>query len=346
MLVASTPDLLRLLSVPILAIAAWRDVRTRRVPNAFWYPLVVIGAVLLAWEWVTFGPGFQRARLIQATILSIGIVVPLSYVFWRFGAFGGADAKALMALAVLFPTYPVFYFPREALPLVVSSVGVFSLTVLTNAVFVGLVYPLVLGVRNLLAGDLDHRMLVARPMPWEAAATTHGGLRSAPPDGPKGLDLDALRMYLRWRRTDLATLRAHPELRDPATLPDEPGDPTDGAVHTDVTGLLGLSRGAGGDGPDQNGGPSAALTDVESPAATGEEPDDPWGAAAFLASIDSDAYGTSAGQLRAGLDVLVERDHVWVSPGLPFLVPVFFGLLVALTLGDLLIGAVVLLGGL
>jgi preflagellin peptidase FlaK len=345
-LVASTPDLLRLLSVPLLAIAAWRDVRTRRVPNAFWYPLIGLGIALLAWEWFTFGPGFQRDRLVQATLLSVGIVVPLSYLFWRFGAFGGADAKALMALAVLFPTYPVFYFPTEAFPLVVSTVGVFSLTILTNAVFVGLAYPLVLGARNLLAGNLDHRMLVARPVSWEAVPGIHGGLRSAPPDGPKGLDLDALRMYLRWRRTDLATLRENPELRDPATLPEDPGDPTDGAVRTDLTGLLGTRT----EGEARGADPIRAGTTSTEPATEGrtatDESDDPWGAAAFLEAIHTDAYGTSAAQLRAGLDVLVERDHVWISPGLPFLVPVFLGLLVALTLGDVMIGAVLFLGGL
>jgi preflagellin peptidase FlaK len=349
--VASTVDLLRLLAVPILAVAAWRDVRTRRVPNEFWYALTALGVVLLAWEWVSLGSGFRRSHLVRTTLLSVAVVVPLAYAFWRFGAFGGADAKALMALAILFPTYPIVYLPSESLPLVVTSVGVFSLTILTNGVLLGMAYPLVLGVRNLLAGHLDRRMFVARPMPWRAVETTHGGLRSAPPDGPPGLDLDALRMYLRWRGTDLATLRADPALRDPETLPAETGDPTDGAVRPDLTGILGTS-GAASDGRETDGqDPRTERSDHSSdpsPGISSAAPvrgDDEWGAEAFLSSLDGDAYGTSPEQLRAGLEVLVARDQVWVSPGLPFLVPLFLGLLTALTVGDLLVGVVVVLGG-
>lgn len=361
MFVASTVDLLRLLAVPVLGIAAWRDIRTRRVPNEFWYPLVGLGLILLGWEWLTMDPGFQRTRLVHSTLLSVGVVVPLAYAFWRFGAFGGADAKALMALAVLFPTYPIVYFPTESFPLIVSRVGVFSLTILTNAVLVGISYPLVLAARNLLSGHIDRRMFVAKPVSWDEVESLHGGLRSAPPDGTKGLDLDALRMYLRWRGTELATLRLDPDRRAPETLPDTFHDPTDGAVRTDLTGLLGtasesdVSSAASGDS-----GASEALADSEaestprpSAEASTEEgdtfsidPQDAWGAEAFLSAVDDSAYGTTASQLRSGLDVLVQRDEVWVSPGLPFLVPLFVGLLIALTAGDLLVGIMASLGGL
>ncbi|MFB6111712.1 MAG: prepilin peptidase [Halobacteriaceae archaeon] len=334
MLVASAPDLLRLVAVPVLGLAAYRDVRTRRVPNSFWYPLAVLGLLLLAWEWTTLAPGFQRMRFLRSTLLSIGIVVPLAYGFWRLGAFGGADAKALMAIAVLFPGYPTYYFPTEALPVVVTAVGVFSLTILTNAVLLGMGYPVALGLRNLVAGELDRRMFVGRPVAWRAVTETHGSLLSAPADGPRGLDLDALRMYLRWRRTDLATLRADQTLRDPETLPADPGEPTDGAVDTATANV---SHAGSGESADPAQRESTAVGAVSTP-------DDPWGAAAFLASIEGDAYGTSAAQLRAGLDVLVSRDQVWISPGLPFLVPVFAGLLTALTVGDLLIGLFVLAG--
>jgi len=64
--------------------------------------------------------------------------------------------------------------------------------------------------------------------------------------------------------------------------------------------------------------------------------DDPWGAERFLDDIDHSAYGTSPQQLRDGLDVLVEQDEVWISPGIPFLVPMFAGLVVSLTYGDVL----------
>ncbi|ELY54898.1 A24 family peptidase C-terminal domain-containing protein, partial [Natronolimnohabitans innermongolicus] len=84
-----------------------------------------------------------------------------------------------------------------------------------------------------------------------------------------------------------------------------------------------------------------AATDDSSRDADGREYDDPWGADAFLEDIDGTAYGTRAGELREGLDVLASKETVWISPGTPFLVPVFLGLLVALLYGDLLVGTIV-----
>lgn len=40
----ATPDLLRLLSVPVFAWVAWRDVETRRVPDRAWVPLLALAA--------------------------------------------------------------------------------------------------------------------------------------------------------------------------------------------------------------------------------------------------------------------------------------------------------------
>jgi preflagellin peptidase FlaK len=250
------------------------------------------------------------------------------------GGFGGADAKAFMVIAALFPTFPTYYLESVAVPLEPSAIGVFSLTILSNTVVVGLVYPLAVAAGNLLRGDIAPAMLVGRPVDVSAIPDTHGRLLETPAGfSLSGLDLDALRMYLAWREETLATVRADPDAyRDPATLPAEPGTPGDGAVATD-----------GGAAPDvdpRDGDSEAVATEGDggdgSPPQDGTVDGDPWGAAAFLAAIDHDAYGTDADQLRAGLDVLAEADRVWISPGIPFLVPTFFGLVLALTYGDVL----------
>jgi preflagellin peptidase FlaK len=299
---ASIPDLLRLVAVPALGWAAVRDVSTRRVTNDLWWPLAFLGAVLLAWDGVVAlgQPGAFTPFAVRAAF-SLLFVVPLAYAFWYVGGFGGADARAFMVLAVLFPTYPYYEVAGRALPEVQTAVGVFSLTVLTNTVLLGLAYPLVLGARNALDGEFSVVMFVGQRVAVRDLPEVHGSLLEDADGGftRNGLDLDALRMYLRWRGLTLADLRTDPELRDPATLPEEPNDPTDGAVATDGSG-------------------------------------DPWGAAAFLDSIDHSAYGTTPAQLRAGLDLLADREDVWVTPGVPFLLPLFVGLVVALTFGDIL----------
>ncbi|MFC6837194.1 A24 family peptidase [Halomarina ordinaria] len=312
------PDLLRLLAVPVFAWAAYRDLRTRRVSNATWLPLVAVGALALALDALALldAPGLARRVFVVRLAVSLGLVAPLGYLFWRLGGFGGADAKALMTLALLFPSAPAYALGDLVFPLAPGALGVLSLSVLTNAVLVGLAYPLALAGRNLLDGHRSRWLFVGRPVPSERADREYGRLLGSPGDDRGGLDLDALRMYLRWRGTSLSTLRADATTyRDPATLPATPNTPGDGSL-------------ASFDAPST---PLPARAD----GGTGRT-DDPWGAAAFLASIEGTAYGTTPDRLRAGLDALCEEDSVWVSPGLPFVVPLFVGLVVALVVGDLL----------
>ncbi len=327
---ASIPDLLRLVAVPAFAWVAYRDIETRRVPNRAWLPLAALGVVLLVWDAATTLGGttaaWQRQRFLLGVAFSLFFVIPLVYGFWLMGGFGGADAKAFFVVAVLFPVYPDYNvwevgLTGVELPYVRSNLPAFSLSVLSNTVLVGVAYPLVLAARNAAAGYVSPGMFVAKPVTVERTPEEYGTVLEFPERSLtadlslaglreyfswRGLDLDALRMYLEWRGCSLADLREAPSrYRDPASLPAEPNHPGDGVV-TDG-------------GVDVSG-----------------DYDDPWGAEAFLADIEGSAYGTTPEDLQAGLDTLVGRDVVWISPGIPFLVPLFFGLVVALTAGDLL----------
>jgi len=347
-------DVLRLVVVPVFAWAAYRDVRTRRVPGQVWYPLVALGAVLLVVETAAAAgaPTTRRRFLVQAG-LSLGFVVPLAYLFWRVAGFGGADAKAVMVLALLFPTSPTYLttaWPQSlgvpgSLPVVETPVGVFAFTALTNAVVAGAVYPLVLVAVNAARGDVSSIMFLGRPVAVERLPERYGRLLERS-DGSvgRGLDLDALRMYLRWRGLAMADLRDDPErLRDPATLPETPNDPGDGVV---TDGSRSRDSVAVDESSVDPADSAAAGAPSEAPGERGEETaeDDPWGVAAFLDDIEGTAYGTSAVDLRDGLDLLVSADRVWISPGLPFMVPLFLGLVVGLTYGDVFFGLLSLVG--
>ncbi|MFU8867702.1 A24 family peptidase C-terminal domain-containing protein [Natronococcus sp.] len=325
--VATVPDLLRLLAVPVFGWAAVRDVRTRRISSSIWIPLALLGGVLLLWDGLAAraaGPAIWQYEFLVPAAISLGFVVPFAYLCWWFGAFGAADGKALLVLALLFPTTPQYVLGSWSIPVAPSPLGAFSFTILTNAVLVALAIPLALAARNAAAGRLTRLALVGRPVPWERVPTTHGKLLSAPgEDAGGGLDLDALRMYLRWRGLTLARLREQPDrFRDPDTLPDEPNPPTDGAVTDGPVGDAGPALGE----PVRDGGDRSRAYD------------DPWGAERFLEDIDGTAYGTTPAELRGGLEALATRDRVWISPGMPFLVPLFLGLVVALTYGDVLLG--------
>ncbi|MFB6150568.1 MAG: A24 family peptidase C-terminal domain-containing protein [Haloarculaceae archaeon] len=335
-------DLLRLVAVPVFGWAAYRDIRTRRVPNRTWLPLALLGVVLLAWEinavlsGSVVGGVAARERFLVRVGLSLGMVGTLGYLFYWFGGFGGADAKALIVLAVLFPTFPTYIFPATALPLTRTTVGVFSLTVLTNTVLVGVAFPVAVAVRNAAAGHTGTAMFLGKPVDVSDVPREYGSLLQTPEGFTRrGLDLDALRMYLRWRGCSLADLRADPATyRDPASLPDDPNPPGDGAVDPEAATDGGVpSEGAAERSPPE-GGAGDRLPDGGA--------EDPWGAQAFLDDVEGGAYGTTTETLRDGLEVLVDEDVVWVSPGMPFIVPMFVGLLVSLVYGDVLVSLIAL----
>ncbi|WP_324760320.1 A24 family peptidase [Haloarcula montana] len=318
-MLGSIPDLLRLVAVPVFGWAAYRDVKTRRIPNRIWGPLALFAVALLVWDTYTVVNGTGGRLFFLRVAISLGFVMPLSYLFWRIGGFGGADAKAFMLIAVLFPVYPTYLLssPSVALPLEPTTLGVFSLTILSNTVLAGVVYPLGVAASNVARGEFGLAMFIGRPVAVEEITEEYGRLLESP-DGftRSGLDLDALRMYLQYRGLSLSELRANPEqYRDPASLPADPNPPGDGSLATD-------------------GGEPASSVAGDRDAAG--EPADPWGAEQFLDDIDHSAYGATPVQLREGLDVLVEAEDVWISPGIPFIVPMFAGLLVSLTYGDVL----------
>lgn len=306
-MISSGPDLIRLLLLPVFVYVAVVDIRTRRIPRIVWPPVIFVAMLLLLWEgWSMFATGGLEWQLwsIRAAI-SVGIVAPLGYLFWRFGAFGLADAKALIAIAILFPTYPTVEVGDWLLPLVVSDVGVFSLTILVNGVFLGLAYPLGLAAVNVRRREFRVAMFVGLAVPAERTISQHGRLLASPDTLDRGiLDLDALRMYLRWRDVTLEELRGAPaEHRDPGSLPASPQEPGDGRIRTDGGGVA--------------------------------DPDDDWGARAFVEATGG-PYGTRTENLREALEVLCERDVVWIMPGIPFLLLLGLGLFTAVIYGSLI----------
>ena len=369
-------DVLRLLVVPVFCWAAVRDVRTRRLPNRLWPPLYVLGVLTLvlavAGRWPLVGGDWL---FVLRVAVSLFVVAPLGYALWAIGGFGGADAKAVVALALVFPTVPAYAVAGQTVPFVTTPAGVFSLTVLTNALLVGLAYPLWLTVGNLAAGEWSRWMFLTRRVPTDSLTAQHGRLfESHEGHTRSGLDLDALRMYLRWRGVTLEAIQAAPTAaRDPSRI-ESTFDPTDGRVDGSTNGRVDAPTNGitadGGSVPEMavaTGGTAQGIPDGSDGHETGGHDntddyeidtdgyeidtndteagdDDPWGAERFLAAIDHDAYGTNPQTLRAGLALVAERDAVRVSPGLPFLVPLTVGLVVAVIYGDVLFALLAVLG--
>lgn len=82
-------------SLPVWGYVAVSDLRTRRAPNAAWVVLAALGvASFLA------HPSLGRAA---AVAYGLALLVPASVYLNRSGRMGGADAKALSVLPLLYP---------------------------------------------------------------------------------------------------------------------------------------------------------------------------------------------------------------------------------------------------
>lgn len=133
-----------LVGVLILSYASYTDIKTRRAPNILWVIMGSIGGVFLIIQYVLTGFSNQLMYLVF-----IPIMMFLMYVLFQIGLiFGGADAKALMALAILVPVLPNLY----GFPLAFSFMP-YSWVIFSNSVVVFLALPLTLFIYNIVKGN-------------------------------------------------------------------------------------------------------------------------------------------------------------------------------------------------
>jgi len=130
----------------ILSYASYTDIKTRRASNLLWLIMGLIGAFLLVIQYVTIG--FENVlylAFIPIMILFIYVLFNLKLIF------GGADAKALMAVAILTPIKP------EILnyPLWDDSIMPFSWVIFSNAVILFILIPLSLLIYNIIKKNIE-----------------------------------------------------------------------------------------------------------------------------------------------------------------------------------------------
>ena len=125
-----------------LLSASYQDIMMRRVNNLTWLPMLVcvpISAIncMLLYQSDSF--------LTTLYLISAFWFAALAYVAARVKIFGGADAIALILIAVLVPVSP--FVPVIVIP-GLTSVFVFPVIVYFNAVILSAAVPLYLLIRN------------------------------------------------------------------------------------------------------------------------------------------------------------------------------------------------------
>lgn len=113
-----------LLSLSFFVYASWRDWKEREISNWLWVVLAPLAFALTTVEYVFF-----RQEFLSYFALSFAVTFVLSVGLFYAGAFGGADAKALICLALALPYYPVSLLSEYAF-----FSPIFPITVFSNAV--------------------------------------------------------------------------------------------------------------------------------------------------------------------------------------------------------------------
>lgn len=311
-LLSASIDIIRLIAVPVLFWAAYKDIKTRRVSNRPWLFLTILGVALIIADGLLIELGLPTHKypptFWRSVALSVLTVIPLAYLAWLLGLFGGADAKALMTFAILFPMTPTYSLSFATvgngiiqLPQYTFPVSIFAFTIFANAILLSMLYPVVMAIRNTISGNLSKVMFLAKPLSIPELEHAHGIVFQTPSGFGRGVDLDVVRSYLDWRGTSLSALT-------PVSTTDCSAEGTE----------------------------PSAISAIER-----------WDVDTFFDETTDPTYGMTKDTVADGLDVIFSKrtvsEDVWISPGIPYMVPFAIGLCVALTYGNLMIALLILL---
>lgn len=120
-----------ILLLGFLIYASWSDYKTREVSNKVWIILGPLSLALTSIQFLVYSP--QPIQNIILYALSFGITSSLAIIIFYVGGFGGADAKALMCIALALPIFPNSILPR---PIGFIS-PLFPITIFSNSVLLG-----------------------------------------------------------------------------------------------------------------------------------------------------------------------------------------------------------------
>ncbi len=148
-------DIVRILiCIAILGYSCVTDWKIRRASNNLWYLMGALGLILGLIEFASLG--YDTSFLVSWTIGFVFMFVLMYGLYYFFqwigmAGIGGADAKALIALALMFPYYPQVYVPGFVLPVSdISHSFIFSFSVFGNALVLNFIVPVVILIMNLL----------------------------------------------------------------------------------------------------------------------------------------------------------------------------------------------------
>jgi preflagellin peptidase FlaK len=134
------------LTLSFLFYASWSDYKTREVSNIVWIFYAPLAFALTFTELIIY----EDFQTLQFYGLSFSLTATLAIMLFYAGGFGGADAKALMCLALAMPFYPENILTpilKEASPIARTF---FPLTVFNNSVLLAAATAIFIFIYNIV----------------------------------------------------------------------------------------------------------------------------------------------------------------------------------------------------
>jgi archaeal preflagellin peptidase FlaK len=134
-----------LLSLTVLLYASWSDYKIREVSNRVWVIYAPLALTLTLLELTLYD-----SVNLPFFALSFGLTAFIALILFYSGAFGGADSKALMCIALALPFAPTtLLYPLSGLTSPIS-LYLFPMTILTNAVLFAALSCVYMVLRNVV----------------------------------------------------------------------------------------------------------------------------------------------------------------------------------------------------
>jgi len=134
-----------LTGILILTFASYTDIKTRQASNILWLVMGFIAIILIIVQY--FSIGLKNPYY----LIFIPIMIGLVYLLFQMRIiFGGADAKALMAIAILVPFEPSI----AGFPISKGSFMPFSWSIFQNSLIIFLLIPMSLFVFNIIKRNI------------------------------------------------------------------------------------------------------------------------------------------------------------------------------------------------
>lgn len=132
-----------ILALITLLLASRQDWEKREIEDKLWLVLGFGGGAMTAFELINA----FNSSIFLVSLLSFGLSFLLGYLLFYLGFFGGADAKAIWALGITFPSYPKIPYIFPSLPIY----NFFILTVLGNSLILSILSVFYYSANNLSA---------------------------------------------------------------------------------------------------------------------------------------------------------------------------------------------------